>query len=106
MFVTQRLAQNTDDRMKPEGDREHRPYKPGEIVPTSGIYTVVHHDHRPPHDVIVVRGEEFPTCRFCKTDVRFHPARLLPHMTHDFDLAGPEARALKRRAKGAGGETK
>jgi hypothetical protein len=27
-------------------------------------------------------------------------------MTHDFDLAGPEARALKRRAKGAGGETK
>jgi len=89
--------------MKSDVDREHRPYKPGEIVPTSGIYTAVHIDHRPPHDVIAVCGEDFPTCRFCKTAVRFHAARLLPHMTHDFDLAGPRTRVLKRRAKGAGG---
>lgn len=92
--------------MKSDGDREHRPYKPGELVPTSGIYTAVHIDHRPPHEVIAVHGEEFPICRFCKTEVRFYASRLLPHMTHDFDLAGPQTRVVKRRAKAAGGDAK
>lgn len=92
--------------MKSDGDRELRPYKPGEIVPASGVYTAVHVEHRSRHEVIAVQGEEFPACRFCKMDVRFQATRLLPHMTHDFDLAGPQTRALKRRAKAAGGETK
>lgn len=92
--------------MKPGEEREYRPHKPGEAVPTSGVYTAVHLDHRPPHEVIAIQGEEFPACRFCKTDVRFHAARLLPHMTHDFDLAGPQTRQPKRRAKAAGGEAK
>jgi hypothetical protein len=92
--------------MKPGEERENRPHNPGEAVPTSGIYTAVHLDHRPPHEVIAIQGEEFPACRLCKTNVRFHAGRLLPHMTHDFDLAGPPTRQLKRRAKAAGGETK
>jgi hypothetical protein len=31
---------------------------------------------------------------------------VLPHMTHDFDLAGPQPPALKRRAKAAGEDAK
>ena len=89
-------------RMKPTGDRERRAYKPGETVPTSGIYSAVHLDHRPPHEVVAIQGEEFPTCRVCKTEVRFYIAHLLPHMTHDFDLTGPKLRPAKGRAKAAG----
>lgn len=90
--------------MKPTGDREHRAYKPGEAVPTSGIYSAVHLDHRAPHEVVAIQGEEFPPCRLCKTEVRFHIAHLLPHMTHDFDLTGPKLRSPKARAKSAGSE--
>jgi hypothetical protein len=90
--------------MKSGGIRERRAYKPGDEVPTSGIYTAVHIDHRGPHDIVAIQSEQFPACRRCGTDVRFHMTRLLPHMTHDFDLAGPDTRALKRRAKAAGGE--
>ena len=88
--------------MKSGGERERRAYRPGDAVPTSGIYTAVHIEHRAPHDIVAIRGEQFPTCRRCGHDVRFHIARLLPHMTHDFDLAGPDDRVLKRQAKAAG----
>ncbi len=70
-------------------------------MPTSGIYTAVHQQHREPHELVAIQGEEFPLCRLCKTEVRFHVVRLLPHMTHDFDLAGPNPRTLKRKAKAA-----
>lgn len=88
--------------MKSGGNRDVRAYKPGDTVPTSGIYSAVHAGHRQSHQVVAIQGEQFPQCRRCADEVRFHVARLLPHMTHDFDLAGPEARALKRRAKAAG----
>ena len=88
--------------MSSDAEREHRPYGPGEMVPISGIYTAVHLDHRAPHEVVAIRGEEFPVCRVCKAEVRFHISQILPHMTHDFDLTGPQPKALKRRAKAAG----
>jgi hypothetical protein len=90
--------------MKAAVDREHRAYKPGETVPNSGIYSVLHLDHRAPHEVLAIQGEEFPTCRVCKTEVRFFVAHLLPHMTHDFDLTGPKLRTMKSRAKAVGSE--
>ncbi len=92
--------------MRADADHERRVYGPGEMVPISGVYTAVHLEHRPPHEVVAIRGEEFPECRVCKTEVRFQVTRVLPHMTHDFDLTGPQPRALKRRAKAAGEEAK
>jgi len=43
-------------------------YKPGEIVPQSGIYTITHDPAHPgmPHEVTVIKGLRFPTCRHCK----------------------------------------
>jgi len=90
--------------MKPDEVGKHRAFNPGDKVPTSGIYTAIHIDHREPHDIVAIQGEQFPACRRCGTEVRFHIKRLLPHMTHDFDLAGPDARALKKQAKAAGKE--
>jgi hypothetical protein len=88
--------------MELAGDHPQRAYKPGETAPASGIYTAVHLDHRQPHEVLAIQGEEFPPCRQCKAEVRFHIAHLLPHMTHDFDLTGPKLITVKRRAKAAG----
>ena len=87
--------------MKPPNEGKSQAYRPGQIVPVSGIYTTVHELHRAQHDVVAIRGEEFPTCRICKEQVRFYVATPAPHMTHDFDLTGPDARVAKHRAKAA-----
>lgn len=83
-------------------DSSRREYHPGQLVPTSGVYTAVHRQHRPAHEVVAIQGEEFPVCRYCKTEVRFLIVRLVPHMTHDFDLTGPAPPEPNQRAKAAG----
>jgi hypothetical protein len=41
-------------------------FKPGSIVPASGVYTVIHDkDHMGAHEVTCVKGNHFPTCRTC-----------------------------------------
>jgi hypothetical protein len=79
-----------------------RAFKPGQLVPISGLYTVVHQNHRAEHEVLTIRGDEFPTCRVCKSDVRFYIKEVVPYITHDFDLAGPQLFARKK-AKAADG---
>lgn len=87
--------------MKAVSGGELQAYRPGDLVPTSGIYTVFHEMHRRRHDVLALKGEEFPLCRVCKGGVRFYVARLIPHMTHDFDLTGPAFGILEKKAKAA-----
>lgn len=82
-------------------EQDPQAYKPGQIVPTSGIYTAVHELHRPSHEVVAIRGEEFPPCRLCREQVRFYVANAVPHMMHDFDLTGPEPKAVQHRARAA-----
>ncbi len=80
-----------------------RKYKPGHLAPVSGIYKVVHDSHRAAHEVLVLRGEEFPTCRICKLLVRFEVVHPVSHLTHDWDFAGLVLSALERkRARAAG----
>ncbi len=71
------------------------------MVPVSGIYTVVHEVHREEHATIAIRGEEFPSCRVCRDEVRFYVAQIVPHVTHDFDLTGPSVYVFRGRAKAA-----
>jgi len=59
-------------------DSHRQAYKPGQIVPFSGTYTAVHEEHRPQHEVVAIRGEEFPRCRICRDDVGFYVARPVP----------------------------
>jgi len=77
-------------------EEKRQAYQPGDMVPISGIYVAVHHEHRSEHEVVAIRGEQFPQCRVCKNEVRFYVARLIPHMTHDFDLTGPDRNVMKR----------
>jgi hypothetical protein len=87
--------------MPSAAQRYRQDFVPGQMVPISGVYTVVHQTHREEHQVIAIRGEEFPLCRVCNDQVRFRVAQLVPHVTHDFDLAGPRLKAPKSRAKAA-----
>lgn len=50
-------------------------YKPGELVPTSGIYRVEHDSHRLMHEAALLAQSHFPLCRQCGTEVRFQLLR-------------------------------
>lgn len=53
-------------------------FKPGEVVPTGGIYLVVHKGHRDMHEVSLSADEKFPACRECGNRVRFELLLPLP----------------------------
>jgi len=52
-------------------------FKPGDKVPTSGIYKVMHDGHTQPHEVTCIEGEQFPPCNTCK-----HPKFVLVRTAH------------------------
>ena len=68
-------------------------YKPGEIVPESGIYTITHDPVHAdmPHEVTVIKGRRFPTCRHCK-GISFelaHAARHVGEIGHLEEVHAP-----------------
>jgi hypothetical protein len=70
-------------------------YKPGQIKPQSGVYAIphdpVHADM--PHEVTVVKGRRFPTCRHCK-GVTFqlrHAAKHVSKIDHFEEASAPAA---------------
>jgi hypothetical protein len=89
--------------MEGKANRGDRAYRPGQLAPISGIYNVFHVRHRPLHEVVSIRGEEFPPCRVCGEAVRFYVAHVASHMTHDLDLTGLlSVERQKGRARAAG----
>ena len=64
-------------------------YKPGDAVPESGVYGVLHdsldgHTHAHPHEVTAIRGMLFPPCRACQANVRFRLHHTADHIdVHD-----------------------
>jgi len=51
-------------------------FKPGDTVPTSGIYDVIHdkldgENHADPHQITAISSMVFPPCRVCQGWVRF-----------------------------------
>jgi YjzC-like protein len=73
-------------------DRET--FKPGETAPESGIYRVVHHAHRLPHDVTIEKGMTFPECGRCGDHARFVYLQTAPFVRDDYDFRSPQ----KKRA--------
>jgi hypothetical protein len=58
-------------------------FRPGQIVPTSGIYQVVHDVlHRDTHEVTCIQGEVFPPCNHCGQHPRFRLVREAVHLSH------------------------
>jgi len=50
-------------------------YAPGEQAPVSGVYVVVHAEHRADHEATLLEGELFPSCLKCGDKVRFRVAQ-------------------------------
>jgi hypothetical protein len=50
-------------------------FRPGEIVPQAGIYTITHDPAHAgmPHDVTVIKGRRFPSCRHCTVSASNSP---------------------------------
>lgn len=46
-------------------------FKPGKVVPCSGVYRINHVEHRAEHEGILLKGQVFPTCTVCGEEVRF-----------------------------------
>ena len=49
----------------------YRKFATGETVPASGIYRVLHSQHRLPHEVTLIGGHPFPRCQRCDDKVEF-----------------------------------
>ena len=52
-------------------------YKPGDIVPSSGVYRIYHDAHRLMHEATLTREMRFPRCKQCGDQVRFTLAKAL-----------------------------
>ena len=55
-------------------------FKPGEFVPSSGVYCVEHHSHRLMHSATLVINSRFPRCKRCGKAVRFRLLRRVKDM--------------------------
>lgn len=62
---------------------------PGETIAMTGVYRVVHAEHRADHEVVAITGDILPGCRVCLGEVRFYMERPIDYAAHDWDLAGP-----------------
>jgi hypothetical protein len=58
-------------------------FKSGDTIPESGLYKVLHSQHRLPHQVTLVAGQAFPPCGKCRDEVRFELVRILPALARE-----------------------
>ncbi len=63
-------------------------FKPGQKVPSSGVYRVLHKDHRDEHEATLREGEFFPNCTICDQGVRFHLVQSADLIDQDRDFVG------------------
>ena len=71
-------------------------FRPGEMAPITGVYLVEHGlRHRDQHEVVIIRGEQLPTCRECKLNVSYEILHPISHITHDWDFSGPHNLMVK-----------
>jgi hypothetical protein len=58
-------------------------FKPGEVVPESGLYFVRHLEHRDEHEVTLIAAEQFPPCSVCMDSVRFRISKAAKTIAED-----------------------
>jgi hypothetical protein len=59
-------------------------FEPGDAVPKSGIYRVIHDHHTQPHEVTCIYGKVFLPCHVCGQHSRFRLVTAAKHIErHD-----------------------
>ena len=72
------------------------PFRPGDKVPITGIYTALHYQHRMPHEVFAAAGDTFPPCRRCGERANFTLIQAAARIETDQDFcAGTRQRKQK-----------
>jgi hypothetical protein len=61
--------------------KAEKQFQCGDKIPESGIYRVVHRNHRLPHEVTLLRDQLFPRCAKCEDSVYFELVRSAPDIT-------------------------
>ncbi len=74
------------------------PFRPGDRVPSTGIYTASHYQHRMPHEVFAVEGERFPSCRRCGERTRFTLLHEATRIDEDQDFTRSSSDSKSRNA--------
>jgi hypothetical protein len=64
-----------------QGQTVRKKYRPGDVVPDSGIYRVTHTSHRLMHEATLLEGNRFPLCKRCRLSVRFELRRAVKNPT-------------------------
>jgi hypothetical protein len=79
--------------VKPRRTRgvKRRFFRTGESIPDCGIYRVVHRRHRLPHEVTLLRNEQFPRCSKCQHAVTFELLRAVA-FTQEARESSPQIR--------------
>jgi hypothetical protein len=63
--------------------------QPGEKVPESGIYQVLHRNcESQAFEAILLAGHTVPECRLCGSSARYQLIRPIPHISEDPDFNG------------------
>jgi hypothetical protein len=92
-FRRESYSASDSGRDKPSGHRrksgQHTSiFLPGNPVPESGIYEVIHDKgHRQAHEAVMYRNDLFPPCDQCDLRVRFKLIRSAPYIFDDEDFA-------------------
>ena len=88
------LPARADDHARRSGrfrrgpHRAERLFQPGDPVPESGIYEIIHRAaHRALHEAVMHARDPFPVCDTCGAAVRFRLVRSAPYIFDDEDFA-------------------
>jgi hypothetical protein len=61
-------------------------YSAGQWAPQTGIYRVIHYQHRLPHKVVMREGQRFPACNTCGKRVSFRLSSTAEPLISDRDF--------------------
>ena len=79
MRYRKRKLENEVPRL--EMPKARKKFRCGQKILESGIYRVVHRDHRLAHEVTLLSGQLFPKCTQCENSVLFELVRSAPDIT-------------------------
>jgi len=72
---------------QPRRSQQPEAWKPGDVVPESGIYAVIHWDRQfKSIEAIFIANQIFPPCKECGDGVRFQLLRTVPYILEDEDF--------------------
>ncbi len=79
-------------------------FRTGCSVPESGIYSVIHSQHRLPEEITLIREQSFPRCSKCSEPVYFNLVRSAPSLDvypHGFRMTLYELPELAEQQDGS-----